>query len=78
MFADGQFDASNITLKRLKVISQVYTKILIALHHSRIEYPEIDVEDKKSGNNIDKRKGAKDSPKIADGSDRKDSTEAGL
>ena len=65
MFVDGQFDECNITLKRLKIISQIYTKILIALHHNRIEYPETNAEEQ-NGNIGDKRKWDKVTQKIVD------------
>lgn len=61
LFTDGQFDECDITLMRLKTISQTYTRILVALHHSRIEYPEIDNGDKKNGDNSEKRKWDKSS-----------------
>ncbi len=65
MFVDGQFDECNITLKRLKIISQIYTKILIALHHSRIEYPADNTEEQ-NGNIGDKRKWDTVTQKIVD------------
>ena len=65
MFVDGQFDECNITLKRLKIISQIYTKILITLHHNRIEYPESNSEEQ-NGNIYDKRKWDKVTQKIID------------
>jgi cyclic-di-AMP phosphodiesterase PgpH len=63
MFVDGQFDESNITLKRLKIISDVYAKTLVTLYHSRIEYPETK-EVKVNGTNTEKRKRDKDTPKV--------------
>jgi putative nucleotidyltransferase with HDIG domain len=64
MFVDGQFDESNITLKRLKTISQVYTKTLISLHHSRIQYP--DQAEDQYGNIPERRKWDKVTQKIVD------------
>lgn len=79
IFADGQFDESNITLKRLKIISEVYTKILISLHHSRIEYPEIPTaEDRNVGPYSDKRRWDKYTQKVVDDSDKKDSADSRL
>jgi len=66
MFVDGQFDECNITLKRLKIISQIYTKILIALHHSRIEYPSEANTEEQNGNIGDKRRWDKVTQKIVD------------
>jgi cyclic-di-AMP phosphodiesterase PgpH len=62
LFTDGQFDECDITLNRLKTISQIYTKILVALHHARIDYPEQPAEsadksgDKRYGDNAEKRR----------------------
>ena len=64
MFVDGQFDESNITLKRLKIISQIYTKTLIALHHSRIQYPE--THEDQYGDIPERRKWDKVTQKIVD------------
>ncbi|MEI6080761.1 MAG: HDIG domain-containing metalloprotein, partial [bacterium] len=64
MFVDGQFDESNITLKRLKIISQIYTKTLIALHHSRIQYPE--THEEQYGDIPERRKWDKVTQKIVD------------
>lgn len=47
LFSDGQFDESSITLKMLKEINQVYTKILISLYHIRIDYPDLTDKEKK-------------------------------
>jgi len=77
MFVDGQFDECNITLKRLKIISQIYTKILIALHHNRIEYPEMNTEDK-NGNISDKRKWDTVTQKIVDNDGKEGSAETQL
>ena len=65
MFVDGQFDESNITLKRLKVISQVYTKTLISINHTRIEYPEIKAEER-YGDFSERRRGDKVTQEISD------------
>ncbi len=79
IFADGQFDESNITLKKLKKISNVYTKILIALHHSRIEYPETQQSEERHGSDYtDRRRWDKHTQKIVDGSGEKDSADSRL
>ncbi|HOW16200.1 MAG TPA: HD domain-containing protein, partial [bacterium] len=79
IFADGQFDESNITLKRLKIISNVYTKILIALHHSRIEYPEMQTsEDRNGGDHNERRRRDKYTQKIVDDDDQKDTADSRL
>jgi len=66
MFVDGQFDECHITLKRLKIISQIYTKILIALHHSRIEYPDLHRTEEQNGNYTNRRTWDKITQKITD------------
>ena len=76
MFVDGQFDESNITLKRLKIISQIYTKTLIALHHSRIQYPE--THEDQYGDIPERRKWDKVTQKIVDTDGTKDSGETRL
>ena len=77
MFVDGQFDECNITLKRLKIISQIYTKILISLHHSRIEYPA-DAAEEQNGNIGDKRKWDTVTQKIVDKDGETSSAESQL
>ena len=79
IFADGQFDESNITLKRLKIISNVYTKILIALHHNRIEYPDTpSAEERNVGDYIDRRRWDKYTQKVVDGSDDRNAPDGRL
>lgn len=70
MFTDGQFDEANITLKRLKIISDIYTKILVTLYHTRIEYPEV-----KNDINSEKRKRDKNSSKITETNGKESSGE---
>lgn len=82
LFTDGQFDECDITLKRLKTISQTYTKILVALHHSRIDYPEApaDIGEKKYGDNAEKRRWDKTPAQsnIPSGNSPEGSSESGL
>lgn len=44
-FIDGQLDECNLTLKEIETIAQTFTRILSAMYHGRVKYPE-----KKSGN----------------------------
>jgi Predicted membrane-associated HD superfamily hydrolase len=37
---DGQLDDCNLTLRDLKVIGDVFIRLLSSMFHSRIEYPE--------------------------------------
>ena len=39
-FIDGQLDECNLTLKEIEKISQTFTRILSAMYHSRVKYPE--------------------------------------
>ncbi|MFA5060492.1 MAG: HDIG domain-containing metalloprotein [Candidatus Omnitrophota bacterium] len=44
-FIDGQLDECDLTLKDLERISATFSRVLSAMHHSRVKYPE-----KKNGN----------------------------
>ena len=52
---DGQLDDCNLTLKDLKVIGDVYIRLLSSMFHTRIEYPEalkeLERRKAKNGNN---------------------------
>ncbi len=50
-FIDGQLDECNLTLKDIYKISSTFTRILGAMYHGRIKYPE-----KKNGNENSHRK----------------------
>ena len=39
-FIDGQLDECNLTLKEINKISATFTRILSAMYHARIKYPE--------------------------------------
>jgi len=39
-FIDGQLDECNLTLKEIDQISATFTKVLSAMYHTRIKYPE--------------------------------------
>ena len=45
VFSDGQLDQCELTLKDLHEIAKSFTKILTAMYHHRIEYPENRPED---------------------------------
>ncbi|MDA8347021.1 MAG: HDIG domain-containing protein [Thermaerobacter sp.] len=38
--ADGQLDESDLTLRDLDLISKAFVRVLGAVHHTRVEYPE--------------------------------------
>ncbi len=50
-FIDGQLDECNLTLKDLNEISATFARVLSAMYHSRIKYPE-----KKNGNTNNRKK----------------------
>ncbi len=55
-FIDGQLDECNLTLKEIERISTTFTRVLSAMYHSRIKYPE-----KKSENGNSNHKSAEGS-----------------
>ncbi len=66
-FIDGQLDECNLTLKEIDKISSTFIRILSAMYHARIKYPE-----KKNGN-ISRKSTEKGSAQPSPGSqDRKD------
>ena len=50
-FIDGQLDECNLTLKEIDKISSTFIRVLSAMYHGRIKYPE-----KKNGNENNHRK----------------------
>ena len=78
IFADGQLDECELTLKDLHEIAKHFNTILTGIYHSRIEYPEKAKENKKEKNgkskNTDKQQPK--SEKAAKGQNQqKDSTD---
>ena len=39
-FIDGQLDECELTLRDLEIIGSVFVRILSAIYHSRVKYPE--------------------------------------
>jgi len=39
-FIDGQLDECNLTLKDIERVSATFSRVLAAMHHSRVKYPE--------------------------------------
>jgi len=39
-FIDGQLDECNLTLKEIDQIARIFTKVLSAMYHTRVKYPE--------------------------------------
>lgn len=55
-FIDGQLDECTLTLRDMEIIAATFIRILSAMHHSRIKYPE-----KKNGKNGNGNHGKKSS-----------------
>ncbi|MCK5313400.1 MAG: HDIG domain-containing protein, partial [Desulfobacteraceae bacterium] len=78
VFADGQLDECELTLKDLHEIAKHFNTILTGIYHSRIEYPEKAKENKKekNGKSKDTDKQQAKSEKAAKGQNQqKDSTD---
>ncbi|MCK5837905.1 MAG: HD domain-containing protein, partial [Desulfobacula sp.] len=56
IFADGQLEECELTLKDLHQIAKSFNNILTSIYHSRIEYPE-NVSGKSPGKNQEKKNG---------------------
>jgi putative nucleotidyltransferase with HDIG domain len=54
-FIDGQLDECNLTLREIDIIASVFVRVLGAMYHSRIKYPE------KSNANQNKKSSKEDS-----------------
>jgi hypothetical protein len=54
VFADGQLDECELTLKDLHHIARSFNKILSGIFHQRIHYPQ-PVDKKKSHEDLDKQ-----------------------
>ncbi|MGQ9921543.1 MAG: HD family phosphohydrolase, partial [Desulfobacca sp.] len=68
IFADGQLDECELTLKDLHEIAKSFIKILSGIFHHRIEYPqsaEKTAEKKKTSEDLDKQPAEKDSPRLS-------------
>jgi cyclic-di-AMP phosphodiesterase PgpH len=56
-FIDGQLDECNITLKAIEQIAKTFTRVLSAMYHGRVKYPE-----KKNGSDSRNSKQAEEDP----------------
>ena len=65
-FIDGQLDECPLTLKEIEVICETFTRILSAMYHGRVKYPE-----KKANGNSHRKSAEKD--KNQSGSNQQDS-----
>jgi len=68
-FIDGQLDECNLTLKEIELIAQTLTRVLSAMYHGRVKYPE-----KKNGSDNRNRKQAEEDSALPtrNNSDRKE------
>jgi len=67
IFADGQLDECELTLKDLHEIAKSFIKILSGIFHHRIEYPqsaEKTSDKKKTSEDLDKQPAEKDTPRL--------------
>jgi hypothetical protein len=49
IFIDGQLDECELTLKNLHEIAKSFNRVLNAIYHQRIDYPEPAVKEKGAG-----------------------------
>ncbi len=67
IFADGQLDECELTLKDLHEIAKSFIKILSGIFHHRIEYPQPadkSADKKKISEDLDKQSAEKDTPRL--------------
>jgi hypothetical protein len=69
VFADGQLDECELTLKDLHHIARSFNKILSGIFHQRIQYPQT-IDKKKSHEDLDKQPPKKDGPKSGEGQEK--------
>lgn len=69
IFADGQLDECELTLKDLHLIAKNFNKILSGIFHQRIQYP-YPAEKKKAHEDLDKQPAKKNGPKSDQGQEK--------
>ena len=69
VFADGQLDECELTLKDLHLIAKNFNKILSGIFHQRIDYP-LPPEKKKPHEDLDKQPAKKNGPKSGEGQEK--------
>jgi len=69
VFADGQLDTCELTLKDLHLIAKSFNKILSGIFHQRIQYP-LSPEKKKSHEDLDKQPAKKGNHKSAENQEK--------
>ncbi len=69
VFADGQLDECELTLKDLHLIAKSFNKILSGIFHHRIHYPQ-SAEKKKAHEDLDKQPAKKNGPKSGEAQEK--------
>lgn len=69
VFADGQLDECELTLKDLHHIARSFNKILSGIFHQRIQYPQA-IDKKKFHEDLDKQPPKKNGPKSGEGQEK--------
>ncbi|MBM4273937.1 MAG: HDIG domain-containing protein [Deltaproteobacteria bacterium] len=69
VFADGQLDECELTLKDLHLIAKSFNKILSGIFHQRIHYPQ-PVEKKKAHEDLDKQPAKKNNNKSGEAAEK--------
>jgi hypothetical protein len=69
VFADGQLDECELTLKDLHHIARSFNKILSGIFHQRVQYPQA-IDKKKSHEDLDKQPPKKNGPKSGEGQEK--------
>ena len=69
VFADGQLDECELTLKDLHHIARSFNKILSGIFHQRIQYPQA-IDKKKSHDDLDKQPPKKNGPKSGEAQEK--------
>jgi putative nucleotidyltransferase with HDIG domain len=70
IFADGQLDECELTLKDLHHIAKSFNKILGGIHHQRIDYP-LPVDKKRANGDLDKQPAKKNNGKSAEDQEKR-------
>jgi hypothetical protein len=69
VFADGQLDECELTLKDLHHIARSFNKILSGIFHQRIQYPQA-IDKKKAHDDLDKQPPKKNGTKSGEGQEK--------
>jgi len=69
VFADGQLDECELTLKDLHLIAKSFNKILSGIFHHRVHYPQ-PADKKKSHEDLDKQPAKKNGPKSGEAQEK--------